>query len=61
MGKFTHAERAQVKSSVAKLSIKRIPDSLIIEQITRQTGKTITKMGLFKIKRSIKKESAKWY
>jgi hypothetical protein len=37
VGKFTSAERSQVKSLVAELSKKRIPDSLIINEISRKT------------------------
>jgi hypothetical protein len=60
VGKFTSTERSQVKSLVAELSIKRIPESLIINEIFK-TGKSISRVSLFKIKQSIKKESAKWY
>jgi hypothetical protein len=59
--KFTSGERTIVKSLVAELSVKRIPDSLIISEVFKKTGKSITRMGLFKIKQSIKTESAKWY
>ena len=61
MGKFTRGERAIVKNIVATLAIKRIPESEIINEIYKQTNKTITKTALFYIKQSIKKESAKWY
>ena len=61
MGKLTSAERTQVKSLVAELSIKRIPEYLIINEIFKKTGKNISRVSLFRIKRSIKKESAKWY
>ena len=61
MGKFTSAERTQVKSLVAELSVKRIPESLIINEIFKKTGKTISRVSLFKIKQSIKEESFKWY
>jgi hypothetical protein len=61
MGKFTRGERAVVKNIVATLAIKRIPESEIINEIYKKTGKTITKTALFYIKQSIKKESAKWY
>jgi hypothetical protein len=61
VGKFTFFERTEIKSLVAELTIKRIPESLIISEIFRKTGKTISRVSLFKIKRSIKKESAKWY
>jgi hypothetical protein len=61
VGKFTFAERALVKSIVACLTIKRIPESEIINEIFRQTNKTISSVALFKIKRRIKKESYHWY
>ena len=47
MPKFTSAERILVKSIVASLSIKRIPEQDIIDEIYRQTKKTITKSGSF--------------
>jgi hypothetical protein len=61
MGKFTYKERALVKSIVATLTIEKIPESQIIDEIYRQTNKRITKTAMFKIKQSIKQESAKWY
>ena len=61
MSKFTYAQRALVKSIIASLTIKRIPESEIQNEIYRQTGKTITKTGLFRIKQIIKRESFKWY
>jgi len=61
MSKFTVAERATVKTIVASLTIKRIPESEIINEIYRQTNKTITKAGLFRIKQAIKRESYHWY
>jgi len=59
--KFTGGERIQVRSLVASLSIKRIPEAEIMNEIFIQTNKTITRTGLFRIKEQIKKESAKWY
>ncbi|MGB5091576.1 MAG: hypothetical protein WBN72_11585 [Nitrososphaeraceae archaeon] len=61
MSKFTYAEKALVKTIIASLTIKRIPESEIQNEIYRQTNKTITKTGLFRIKQTIKQESAKWY
>jgi hypothetical protein len=61
VGKFTFAERTLVKSIVACLSIKRIPETEIINEIFRQTNKTISSVALFKIKKRIKKESYQWY
>jgi hypothetical protein len=59
--KFTHEERSLVKSIVATLSIKRIPESGILKEIERQTNKTITTRFLYYIKEQIRKESSKWY
>ena len=61
MGKFTYAERTLIKSIVACLSIKRVPETEIINEIFRQTNKTISRVALFKIKKRIKKESYHWY
>ena len=61
MGKFTNDERLTIKSIVANLSIKRIPDSEIIKAIYERTNKTITRMELWNIRQRIKKESNHWY
>src|SRR6476619_5438207 len=61
MPKFSSAERTLVKSIVATLLIRRIPEKEIIDEIYRQTNKTLTKAGLFYVKQAIKKESFKWY
>lgn len=61
MPKFTSAERTLVKSIVANLSIKRIPDSEIIKAISEQTNKTASIRYLFDVKQQIKKDSYKWY
>ena len=61
MPKFTEAERILVKSIIASLSIKRIPEQDIIDEVYRQTKKTLTKSGLFYIRKDIKKESYQWY
>ena len=61
MSKFTYAERELIKSIVASLSIKRIPEYEIISEIQRQTDKTISHSYLGRIKKSIKKESFKWF
>ena len=61
MPKFTHAERILLKSIVAALSIKRVPDSEIIKEIFHQTNKTITTRYLTDLRQSIKKESYHWY
>jgi hypothetical protein len=61
VGKFTNEERTLIKSIVANLSIKRIPESEIINEVFNQTNKTISRVALFNIKKRIKKESFKWY
>ena len=61
MPKFTSAERILVKSIVASLSIKRIPEDQICAEIFNRTKKTLTKSGLFYVKVAIKKESYHWY
>ena len=43
------------------MTLKRTTDNEIIEQIERQTGQTITRFGLYKIKQQIKKESYDWF
>ena len=61
MGKFTNGERIAVKSIIASLSIKRIPDSEIIKEIYNQTNKMISRQALYDLRQSIKRESFKWY
>src|SRR6266540_2610194 len=61
VGKFTAAERETVKSIVAAFSIKRIPDTDIIQEIKIKTGKSVSRMTLFNLKQRIEKESYKWY
>ena len=50
MGKFTKEQRAVVKSIVTTYSIKRITDDEIINDIYRQTNKTITTRSLNDLK-----------
>ena len=61
MSKFTSAQKAQIKSIVATLSIKQFPDSEIIKTIYEQTNKTITNMELWNIRKRIARESYEWY
>lgn len=61
MSKFTSAERILLKSIVATLTIKRIPESEIIKEIFYQMNKTITTRYLSYLKRQIKKDSYHWY
>jgi hypothetical protein len=59
--KFTTEESRLIESIVARLSIKRIPDSEIITEIKRQTDKKITRQTLYNTRQRIKKESYQWY
>ena len=43
------------------MSIKRISDSEIIEEIRRQTNKQLSRISLYHIRKQIKKESYDWY
>ena len=61
MPKFTAAESTLIKSIVASLTIKRIPEPEIINEIYSQTNKTISKVALFNIKKRIKRDSYHWY
>jgi len=59
--KFTNEERPLVKSIIATLTIKQIPDPQIIKQIYDQTHKTITRQALYDLRQSIKRDSYNWY
>lgn len=61
MSKFLQKERELIKSIVASLTIKRIPDKDIIKVIFDQTNKSITDRYLSTIRQQIKKESYYWY
>ncbi|MFI5405244.1 MAG: hypothetical protein ACHQ1D_01890 [Nitrososphaerales archaeon] len=61
MPKYTAAERTLVKSIIASLSIKRVPEPEILSEVFRQTNKTLSHAGLYRIKQSIKRQSFKWY
>ena len=61
MSKFTNEERSSIQNIVANLTIKRIPDSLIIKHIEDTTGKSITRKTLWNIRQRLKKESYDWY
>ena len=43
------------------LTIKRIPDSAIINEVYQQTNKTISKQALSGIRNRIKRDSYHWY
>jgi hypothetical protein len=59
--KYTAAERTLVKSIVASLSIKRIPDPDIVKEVYKQTNKMLSRSGLYNVKQQIKNESYRWY
>jgi len=59
--KFPHKEKELIKSIVASLTIKRVPDLEITQVIFDQTGKTITDRYLSTIRQQIKRESFNWY
>lgn len=61
MSKFTYAERNIIINIVATLTLKRISDNEIINEIFNQTNKTMTVRNVIRIKQQIKKESFKWY
>lgn len=61
MSKFTHNERSSIQNIVATLTIKRIPDSMIIKHVENTTGKSITRKTLWNIRQRLKKESYDWY
>ena len=58
---FTNGERSLITSIVAAVSIKKIPEPDIIEEIYNQTNKTITRKEIWNIRERIKKESYNWY
>jgi hypothetical protein len=61
VSKYTNEERTLVKSIVANLTIKRIPDNEIIKDVFNQTNKTISRSGLYNVRQQIKRDSYKWY
>lgn len=61
MGKFNAEERAVIKSIVAMLTIKTIPNSEIIKEVYNQTKKTISDQSLCNIRDRIKRDSYQWY
>ena len=48
MPKFNSTERSLVQTMVATLSIKRIPDAEIINEVYDRTKKTITEKTIYK-------------
>jgi hypothetical protein len=61
VGKFTIEERSLVKSLVATLTLKRMSDSEIIEEIEKLTNDRISRTSLYKIKLQIKRDSYQWF
>lgn len=62
MSKFTATERHHIESLVATLSVKKVPDLDIIQEIEKKTGgKTITQREIYNVRNRIKKHSWKWY
>ena len=50
MPKFNASERTLIKDIVARLTIKRLPDSEIIAEVRRQTNQTITKQSICNVR-----------
>ena len=61
MPKLTKEERIIVKSLVATLSLRRLPDNKIIKEIEKHTNKSFSRISLYYIKQEIKKDSYEWY
>ena len=61
VAKFTYQERHIVKSLIAALTIKRIPDKEIIKNIFDETNKMISERTLYQLRQSIKKDSYRWF
>ena len=61
MGKFRNWQRLEVQSIVADLTIKGIPDKLILKHIENRTGQSITDRSLRDIRQRIKRDSYDWY
>jgi hypothetical protein len=59
--KYTAKERTEIKNIVASLTIKRIPDPLIIKHIKNTTGKSVSRSTLWNVRQRLKKESYDWY
>jgi tRNA 2-selenouridine synthase SelU len=57
VSKFTAEDGRLIKSIVAALSIKRIPDTEIVAKVKRQTDKKITRLTLYNVRQRIKKDS----
>jgi len=55
MPKFTAKQRSDIQNIVANLTIKRIPDPIIIQHIFNVTGQTIRRETLWHIRQRIKR------
>jgi hypothetical protein len=51
----------EIQNIVANLTIKRIPDPMIIQVIQNTTGHDVTRMTLWNVRQRLKKESHQWY
>ena len=61
MPKYTAKEQAEIKNIVASLTIKRIPEEMIIKHIENTINRTISRMTLWNVRQRLKKESYDWY
>ena len=50
MSKFRYDERLLLKNIVANLSITRLPDSEIVREIERHTGKSISLKQIYNMR-----------
>jgi hypothetical protein len=61
VSKFTCKERLTIENIVTSLTIRRVSDSEIIEEIRRKTRKSISRQSLYNIRQRIKQDSYEWY
>lgn len=54
--KFTGSERMLIQNMVCNLSIKRIPDNVIIKQVNEHASKTISKVALLNTRKRVKRD-----
>jgi FMN phosphatase YigB (HAD superfamily) len=59
--KYTAQQRTEIKNIVANLTIKRIPDPMIIKHIENTTGKSVSRSTLWNVRQRLKRESYDWY
>lgn len=50
-----------IQNMVCNLSIKRIPDNVIIKEVYEQTSKTISKVALFYARKRVKRDFYQGY